>query len=214
MSSSPGVSGPCCRKLSGPHSAAPKSWARTSKPTRRARNRPNFRHHSAVSARLNLALLALIALVGCARPAATQPPTPTPLAPSVTASPTPIELSTPTPLLTTSPLITLAPTASPTLMPTATPFPGATPFEGCINGWTSPHPASDEYVEGLAILSGYMGVTSPWVVDEMRYFVGPDSPGVIEPRFENVERWYVRGSLESDPSFRGRFLLEKRTDQI
>jgi hypothetical protein len=69
-------------------------------------------------------------------------------------------------------------------------------------------------MEGLEILSGYLGVTGPWDVDEIRYFVGPDSPGVIEPFFENVERWYVRGSLESDPGFRGRFLLEKRSDQV
>ncbi len=129
-----------------------------------------------------------------------------PTAPSSTSapeipSPTPIELATP------SPAVTPAPT------PGAT-SPGATPFEGCINGWISPDPAADEYTDGLEILSGYMGVTGPWAVDEMRYFVGPDSPGVIEPFFENVERWYIRGSLESDPGFRGRFLLEKRTDQI
>jgi hypothetical protein len=67
---------------------------------------------------------------------------------------------------------------------------------------------------GIDILTGYMGVTGPWVVDEMRYFVGPDAPGVIEPFFENVERWYVRAALQSDPAFRGRFLIEKRTDLI
>jgi len=110
--------------------------------------------------------------------------------------------------------VTPTPTPTPTPSPTPAPTPGAIPFEGCINGWISPAPESPEYVEGLEILSGYMGVTSPWIVDEMRYFVGPDQPGVIEPVYENVERWYVRASLQDDPSFRGRFLLEKRTDEI
>ena len=86
--------------------------------------------------------------------------------------------------------------------------------DGCVNGWTSPAEGSDEYETGLSILTGYMGVTGPWAVDEMRYFVGPDSPGVIEPFFPNVERWYIRAALESDPSFRARWLIEKRTDQI
>ncbi len=59
-----------------------------------------------------------------------------------------------------------------------------------------------------------MGVTGPWDVDEMRYFVGPDSPGVIEPVFPAVERWYIKARLAGDPDFRARWLIEKRTDQI
>ena len=71
-----------------------------------------------------------------------------------------------------------------------------------------------EYDEGLAILESYMGVTGPWTIIDMRYFIGPDAPGIIEPRYDNVQRWYIRAELASDPAFRGRWLLEKRTDQI
>jgi hypothetical protein len=77
-----------------------------------------------------------------------------------------------------------------------------------------PSQESDVFETGLSILSGYMGVPGPWVVDEMRYFVGPDSPGVIEPRFENVERWYIRTGEGTDPGLMGRYLIEKRTDLI
>jgi len=59
-----------------------------------------------------------------------------------------------------------------------------------------------------------MGEPGPWSVTEMRYFSGPDSPGVIEPRFDSVQRWYIRAGLTSDPAFRGRWLIEKRTDAI
>ncbi|MGI8928304.1 MAG: hypothetical protein ACR2H0_02390 [Candidatus Limnocylindrales bacterium] len=67
--------------------------------------------------------------------------------------------------------------------------------------------------EGIAILGGAMGRVGPWAVTEMRYFKGPDSPGVIEPRFEVVERWYIKAAPVDDPG-RGRWLIEKRSDQI
>ena len=38
-------------------------------------------------------------------------------------------------------------------------------------------------------------------VDEMRYFTGPEVPGIIEPGFRIVERWYIKAALESDPAF-------------
>ncbi len=70
------------------------------------------------------------------------------------------------------------------------------------------------YEEGIAILGGAIGRVGPWTVAEMRYFTGPDSPGVIEPRFDVVERWYIKAAPTDDPAFRGRWLIEKRTDQI
>jgi hypothetical protein len=59
-----------------------------------------------------------------------------------------------------------------------------------------------------------MGVAGTWSVEDIRYFAGPDSPGVIEPRFEVVHRWYFRAGLLDNMDFRGRWLLEKRTDLI
>lgn len=47
-----------------------------------------------------------------------------------------------------------------------------------------------------------------FVIDEMRYCVGPEDTEVIEPR-RDVERWYVRASLQNDPSFAGRWLVRR-----
>ena len=146
--------------------------------------------------------------LGCyAEPVAITTPRPTPV-PRVTILPTgssasPVETATPA-VATSSP----APSAIPTSVP------GGSPSAGCVDGWTSPVSGTAELDEGIAILEGYMGVIGPWRVAELRYFTGPDSPGVIEPRFESVERWYIRAGLTTDPAFRGRWLIEKRTDQI
>lgn len=105
-------------------------------------------------------------------------------------------------------------TSPPLVTPASSPTAGGSPSAGCVNGWTSPAPGMPEYDEGIAILDGSMGVTGPWTVTEMRYFIGPDAPGIIEPHYEVVERWYVRAFPLSDRPFRGRWLLEKRTDQI
>lgn len=120
--------------------------------------------------------------------------------PTLAASATPIPLSTDTP------------TPSPTpASPMATP---ASPSVGCINGWLSPAAGSADYEEGLIILEGHMGVDGPWTVSEMRFFSGPDVPWMIEPHYDVVERWYIRAALVDDPDYRGRWLIEKRTDLI
>lgn len=133
-------------------------------------------------------------------PAETKPaPTPTTVEPS-----TPPATSTPMPLSTPSPSVpggSVPPASGP-------------PAAGCVNGWIAAQPGSAEYEEGFAILSDYMGVTGEWEVAELRYFTGPESPGIIEPRYDVVERWYIRAGLVVDPTFRGRWILEKRTDQV
>jgi hypothetical protein len=171
--------------------------------------------------RLFLVALAFVGLLagGCYK----EPVAITSLPPDELATPIHIG-ATPTPQSTLAPI---TPSPEITVPPTSTPFPlttptlapsflaaGGTPSPGCINGWTRPPPATPQYDEGIAILEGYMGVVGPWTVTEMRYFTGPDSPGIIEPRYDVVERWYIRAALVSDPAFRGRWLLEKRTDTI
>jgi len=138
------------------------------------------------------------------------------------------EPTSPPPQATTRPsqsvgqTATVAPTSSNAPLTTPTPplpsAPGAPasgpPSAGCVNGWVSPSAGGDEYMEGITILTNQMGVSGQWRVDAIRYFSGPDSPGVIAPRYDVVERWYVKAGLVDDPTFRGRWLLEKRTDQI
>jgi hypothetical protein len=132
------------------------------------------------------------------------PPTmePTPTAP---LSPSP---SPPPPTATAIPLPTAPPSPSPS-------FPAAfgTPSPGCVFGWISPQQGSIEYDEALAILSAQMGVEGSWTVTEMRYFVGPEVPWILSNP-NPVERWYVRAALVDDPNFRGRWLIEKRSEEV
>lgn len=154
-------------------------------------------------------MICILLASGCyPEPVALRTLAPTPV-PRVTILPTAVSSQPVT--ATASPPVSSPPSTS---TPTPGPVAGGSPFAGCINGWTSPTPGSDAYDEGIAILGGTMGRVGPWTVTEMRYFTGPDSPGVIEPRFDIVERWYIKASLTDDPAFRGRWLIEKRTDEI
>ena len=81
----------------------------------------------------------------------------------------------------------------------------------CINGWIVPAAGSPTFIAGLDLLAVSLGTTARLVVvDDVRYFTGPDIPGIIEPRHEQIERWYVKARLHNDPSIRGRFLVTKR----
>jgi len=66
----------------------------------------------------------------------------------------------------------------------------------------------------MTILANYMGLTDALVVDDIRYFTGPDPDNILEPRYENLERWYIKAHLSTDPTYRGRWLLEKRTSTV
>lgn len=144
-------------------------------------------------------------LVACYPPAAA---TPTPPLPVVTIDlPSPSATPDPTPSPTPIPLSTDTPAPSPSAQ-------AASPETGCVNGWISLSTGSPEFEQGLAILEGHMGISGPWTVTEMRYFSGPDVPWIIEPHYDVVERWYVRATVVADPAFRGRWLVEQRTDTI
>jgi hypothetical protein len=59
-----------------------------------------------------------------------------------------------------------------------------------------------------------MGLDAPLEVVDMRYFIGPDPPWIVEPFYDDVERWYIKARLVDDPGFAGRWLLEARTEQV
>jgi hypothetical protein len=59
-----------------------------------------------------------------------------------------------------------------------------------------------------------MGIDGALDVVDLRFFTGPDVPWIIEPHYDVVQRWYIKASLEDDPTFRARWLLEQRTDLI
>ena len=83
----------------------------------------------------------------------------------------------------------------------------------CVNGYVIPAPGTDTFDEPLELIAGQLGVTPSFVVEEMRYFTGPESPGIIDG-VDVVERWYVSLHSTDDPTFIGRFIVEARTDTI
>jgi hypothetical protein len=82
----------------------------------------------------------------------------------------------------------------------------------CLNGYTSPAPGDPLRTEGLRILSRAVDIPPDrFDVVEMRYFEGPESPPSEREYLLNVRRWYVKATVAGDPSFAGRFLVEKRS---
>ena len=76
------------------------------------------------------------------------------------------------------------------------------PTAACAEGWDTPAPGSPVRSDGLDLLRISLGTSDRFVVEDIRYFTGPDG----------VERWYVKARLENEPTFRGRYLVERRGD--
>jgi len=82
----------------------------------------------------------------------------------------------------------------------------------CINGWATPDPGSALRTVAIDMIRMSLGLSQSdtFVVDQMRYFRGPEDVGIIAPR-RDVERWYVEARLRTDPSVAGRWIV-RRTD--
>jgi hypothetical protein len=80
----------------------------------------------------------------------------------------------------------------------------------CVNGWITPTPGTPLRTMPLDHIRGFLGLSAGdlFVVDEMRYFVGPEDVEVIAPR-RDVERWYVKAYQQSDPSINGRWIVRR-----
>lgn len=99
--------------------------------------------------------------------------------------------------------------------PSPEPEPTAGPATAkCVNGWITPQPGTKPRTYPLDIIRFQMGVEGLFVVEDIRYFTGPDVPWIIEPHYEVVRRWYVKAHLQDDPSFRGRWLIERRSKTV
>jgi hypothetical protein len=107
----------------------------------------------------------------------------------------------------------VAPTTSPVPPPPtpATPPPtrGAV-APTCVNGWATPPRNSEPFLQPLGIIRRTSGVVGPFVVVDMRYFTGPESPPSEQGYIVDVQRWYVKLYAKDDPAFQGRFLVEAR----
>lgn len=75
------------------------------------------------------------------------------------------------------------------------------PASDCQAGWYTPPPGDPLRTQGLDLLRESVGTTGRFIVEDMRYFTT-----------DGVERWYIKARLETEPTFRGRFLIERRGD--
>jgi hypothetical protein len=97
---------------------------------------------------------------------------------------------------------------------TTTAPPHGDPSPGCYSGWVTPTPGTPLRAEPLDIIRGQMGVSGEFHVVEMRYFTGPEVPWIINPRPVLVQRWYVKAWLVDEPTFRARWLVERRSEAV
>jgi hypothetical protein len=81
------------------------------------------------------------------------------------------------------------------------------PGPGCVNGWSTPSPESVARQEPLDAIRTTMGISNRFYVSEMRYFTVPEA---ASPGQTLVKHWYVKASLDDDPSFRARWIVTKR----
>lgn len=80
----------------------------------------------------------------------------------------------------------------------------------CVKGWNTPVQSSPLYDFPINLIERATRVDGPFHVVDMRYFNGPESRPSEAGYLLNVGRWYVKISSQRDPTFQGRFLVERR----
>lgn len=80
------------------------------------------------------------------------------------------------------------------------------PSPTCVAGWMSPPRGSELRKAALDMMRSAPG--ERFVVDEIRYFVGPEDAEVIGPP-RRVERWYVKAHTLGKPGRRLRWLVRR-----
>jgi hypothetical protein len=85
------------------------------------------------------------------------------------------------------------------------PVPGSV-SSTCVHGWSAPERGSPLRAAVLDMMRIRPG--ERFVVDEMRYFVGPEDVDVLGARGD-VERWYVKAFTETEPRRRQRWLVRR-----
>lgn len=112
---------------------------------------------------------------------------------------------------TTAPATTsTSETTSTIVATTTTTLPGGGSTASCVNGWVTPTPGTPLRTDPLDMIRGLLGLSAGdlFVVDDMRYFVGPEDVEIAAPR-RDVERWYVKASQQNDPSIGGRWIVRR-----
>ena len=100
-----------------------------------------------------------------------------------------------------------SPTPSESFVPSASVAPSPT----CVEGWRTPPRDTPLFTDPLGIVRRTAPVDGDFVVVDMRYFVGPESPPSDKGYILEIDRWYIKLYVESDWSYQGRFIVEQRT---
>jgi hypothetical protein len=101
--------------------------------------------------------------------------------------------------------------------PTRPPIPKVAPptrgtaSSGCVDGWETPARGDPRRDVPWRVIRAETGWRGTFVVVDMRYFTGPESPPEPDKGYLRVvQRWYVKGFVREDPALQGRFLVERR----
>ena len=81
----------------------------------------------------------------------------------------------------------------------------------CVEGWRTPARGTPLFTDPLGIVRRTAPVEGDFVVVDMRYFTGPESPPSDKGYILEIDRWYIKLYVESDWSYQGRFIVEQRT---
>jgi hypothetical protein len=117
-----------------------------------------------------------------------------------------------------------SPTSSESFMPSASVVPSPTqpavpesapatrgaPSTTCVEGWRTPPSDTPLFTDPLGIVRRTAPVEGDFVVVDMRYFTGPESPPSDKGYILEIDRWYIKLYVESDWSYQGRFIVEQR----
>jgi hypothetical protein len=113
---------------------------------------------------------------------------------------------------TMAPPVSATPTAPPTAPATpAVPPPTSGPVTStCMNGWVTPPAGARRFTDPLGLIRAASPTRGDFVVVDMRYFVGPESPASDQGYLQDIERWYIKLYDAQNPAYQGRFLVELR----
>lgn len=114
-----------------------------------------------------------------------------------------------------APVVTAAP-ASEAPSPTRPAVPDVEPVAsgpadvGCVEGWVRPEEGTPDFTDPIGLIRKVAPFEGPYVVIDMRLFVGPESPPSQKGYLQDIRRWYVKLYAADDLTYQGRFLVEQR----
>jgi len=122
---------------------------------------------------------------------------------------TPSAASTPPADLVT-PSEGVAPSPTRPAVPSRAPETRGAPSPTCVQGWRTPPRDTPLFTDPLGIVRRTAPVDGDFVVVDMRYFTGPESPPSDKGYILEIDRWYIKLFVESDWTYQGRFIVESR----